>query len=71
MNDVLCLDRLKPTPSGGEGGVIQLLNISPVSSEAPVAVMSPSLGSAEGHGGRGRVMRAERDNVMEREQQSW
>lgn len=35
------------------------------------AVMSPPLGSVEGHGGRGRLMRAERDNVMERKRQSW
>lgn len=69
MNDIQRLDRLKPTPGTGE--VIQLLNISPPSSEAPAAVMSPPLGSAEGHGGRGRVMRAERDSVMERELQSW
>lgn len=35
------------------------------------AVMSPPLSSVEGHGGRGRLMRAERDNVMERKRQSW
>lgn len=34
-------------------------------------VMSQPLGSVEGQGGRGRLMRAERDNVMEREWQSW